>query len=564
MAKNIKLYEYQTRAVARVFAAWDNGLSSVLLQSPTGSGKTVMSTEIISLWLAKHPTGRVFFLIHTDLLRNSTAATFAALLQHLPNAAINIVDGQHPRLGAKIHVVTYQKLNRHIFSEHNYKKYFDAGPILVVADEAHIGYSDAILSMLAGLIPPKAPKGYEPKKYENAQVLGMTATPKRPQNSKVKLHNLYDIKFVVTTPVQLVQDKKLAPIRVIYPAGSISREEIMSIPQKKVNGESDFDPHAASQFMQQKKKLYDGFEALFVELKQPKTLVFCTDIEHVLTTTQKFLDAGIRARFLTSDVTMPDPDSAGFSQKLEKWRKFETLKQAGHTDARQRLLAGWGKDFDVLVSADILTTGVDVPDIMCVAIIRPTLSENLYLQMVGRLTRYLPDKLGIFIDLAGLIAMHGHPYLERDYPLRMPPKKAKKDGVPPTKQCPMCGGILPASARVCSHTIMAIFDQPLRICGYEFPMQKRVPIDTDFSEFDWSEVLSLAPTKAATKLNSPTAIYEYWRQKNAAGDKIKYAWVFYRIFEEFGKNGIIEVSLHIGIPPLQMLAELEANTNIRF
>ncbi|KAG0661148.1 hypothetical protein C6P46_004102 [Rhodotorula mucilaginosa] len=94
------------------------------------------------------------------------------------------------------------------------------------------------------------------------------------------------------------------------------------------------------------------------------TLVFGASVAHVVTLTNTFRARGIDARFV-----------------------YEGTKQAERVETYQAFRAG---EFPVLVNFGILTEGADFPEIDCVLLARPTRSQNLFLQMLGRGLRLSP------------------------------------------------------------------------------------------------------------------------------------------------------------------------------
>src|SRR5258708_31889879 len=61
-----------------------------------------------------------------------------------------------------------------------------------------------------------------------------------------------------------------------------------------------------------------------------------------------------------------------------------------------------------LVNVNVLTTGFDAPRIDLLAMLRPTLSTGLYVQMVGRGTRKADGKVNcLVLDFAGNCRRHG-------------------------------------------------------------------------------------------------------------------------------------------------------------
>lgn len=90
------------------------------------------------------------------------------------------------------------------------------------------------------------------------------------------------------------------------------------------------------------------------------------------------------------------------------------------------------KKFKYLVNVSVLTTGFDAPHVDVIAILRPTESNSLYQQIVGRGLRLDAGKTDCFIlDYAGM----GHDI----YTPEISDKKPAKDTVPVTVHCPQCG-----------------------------------------------------------------------------------------------------------------------------
>jgi superfamily II DNA or RNA helicase len=94
-----------------------------------------------------------------------------------------------------------------------------------------------------------------------------------------------------------------------------------------------------------------------------QTVVFCVDIAHAKAVADRFNKAGVAAEAIWGN----DPDR---KQKLAAHRKGE---------------------FKVLTNCQILTEGYDDWRIGCIVLARPTQSEGLYTQIVGRGTRIPED-----------------------------------------------------------------------------------------------------------------------------------------------------------------------------
>ena len=97
-----------------------------------------------------------------------------------------------------------------------------------------------------------------------------------------------------------------------------------------------------------------------------RTLAFCADIAHVRGLADTFADAGIPA--------------AGIDSNMDMQERTEILQLFRDGEIR------------VLCNCGILTEGFDMPELDCIILARPTTSELLLRQMIGRGTRIFPEK----------------------------------------------------------------------------------------------------------------------------------------------------------------------------
>ena len=90
------------------------------------------------------------------------------------------------------------------------------------------------------------------------------------------------------------------------------------------------------------------------------------------------------------------------------------------------------KKFKYLVNVSVLTTGFDAPHVDVIAILRPTESNSLYQQIVGRGLRLSNDKKDCYVlDYTGM----GHDL----YAPEISEKRPAKDTIPVKVECPACG-----------------------------------------------------------------------------------------------------------------------------
>jgi DNA repair protein RadD len=108
-----------------------------------------------------------------------------------------------------------------------------------------------------------------------------------------------------------------------------------------------------------------------------------------------------------------------------------------------------------LVNVGVLTTGFNAPRCDLMAVMRPTQSTALYVQIMGRGMRTFPGKTNcLVLDYGANVERHG--------PINRVRPKAKGDAPPPTKTCPECDSIVSASLPICPD------------CGYIWPWKPRV------------------------------------------------------------------------------------------
>jgi DNA repair protein RadD len=120
-----------------------------------------------------------------------------------------------------------------------------------------------------------------------------------------------------------------------------------------------------------------------------------------------------------------------------------------------------------LSNCAILTTGVDVPRLDAIAILRPTMSPGLLVQMIGRGTRLHPGKKDcLILDYGGNLLRHG--------PIDQIRVQDKRNGdvnggETPAKECPECHSVIAAGYSACPD------------CGYPFPAREKANHDATAS-----------------------------------------------------------------------------------
>lgn len=133
----------------------------------------------------------------------------------------------------------------------------------------------------------------------------------------------------------------------------------------------------------------------------------------------------------------------------------------GSTKNRAELLAKLGdSSLQVLTSCELIGEGVDVPSVGGCILLRPTQSEALHLQMIGRALRPQPGKVATILDHVGNVRRLGHHLEDREWTLngRRQRHREKSESV---TVCPVCFITLRSGPITCPE------------CGYQFQSQQK-------------------------------------------------------------------------------------------
>ncbi len=242
-------------------------------------------------------------------------------------------------------------------------------------------------------------------------VIGATATPLRVGNQK-SLDKFYQAIVEEVTISSLIQNRFLAVPRYF------EQEVDLSGIKKKGN---DYDENAIGDKFSEI-KLYEGVIENYLELcPKEKAVIFSANVKSSKEIVDEFCKKGILARHIDGNTPKAEREAA--------LRWFEKTDGA------------------VISNVGILNAGWDAPTCQVVILYRATLSESLYLQMVGRGARTTDTKKSFKVLDFGMNARkHGHWHSERTWNLV---KKKRQKGLAPTMFCPECEYICPVSAKIC-------------------------------------------------------------------------------------------------------------------
>ena len=156
-----------------------------------------------------------------------------------------------------------------------------------------------------------------------------------------------------------------------------------------------------------------------------RIIAFCLSIKHAEMVCKQFESLGVAAGVIHS--------------KMGELERMATVQKFG---------AG---DLDVLANVNIATEGFDCPDARIILMLRPTKSKSLFLQMAGRGTRVSEGKdFCMILDATDNCQRFGLPQecdMTTDWSLE--PRGDKTQGDAPMKYCDKCHAINHAAATVC-------------------------------------------------------------------------------------------------------------------
>jgi ATP-dependent helicase IRC3 len=352
-----KLRPYQNTGLRISRDYYHSGVRRQLLVNPTGTGKTVFFATLPIFHQFKR---RILVLVHRDTLVKQAKKK----IEHWnPDVVVGVEKGSKRSNGTERVVVgSVQTLGRPVrrpvpgkpgkrTKEANHRLLalnpddFDA----VIIDEAHHSVAESYKIILRHF-------GFLDAEYKkttpapNRLLLGVTATPKRGDGAR--LDQIFDKKIYEYFIDEAIREGWLVNIRCLRITTTSSLDDV------GMRGDDlRKDELAKAVNTPYRNKRIVG-EWLKYAADRP-TIVFAVDVKHAQALAEEFRRNGIRAAAIWDG----DP----------------------HEEETIELFENGG--LQVLVNVEKLTEGFDVPRVSCVLIARPTASEALFKQMVGRGTR---------------------------------------------------------------------------------------------------------------------------------------------------------------------------------
>jgi len=349
-----ELRPYQHDVIAEIERVIAEGKRRILLVAPTGSGKTIILSEIIKRGVAAFK--RVVFVAHRDELLTQARDK----LKGFDIAAGIIKAGRDKDLRpqALVQICGIQTLHARAVRARTME--LPPAEILII-DEGHHCRAVTYQTLVDA--------------YPDAILLGATATPVRGDGRG--LGNVFERMLQCPQIGELIALGYLVKLKIFAPpAPNLRGVEVAST--------GDYVISQLSARMDTDELVGDVVEHWLKHSQRRRTVIFAVDVAHSVHIVNELQKSEVKAEHLDANTPQDERDAI-----LDRLRSGAT---------------------EVVSNCMILTEGFDLPDIGCIVLARPTRSLGLFRQMIGRGLRPAEGKSDIVIlDHSGGVYRHGRP-----------------------------------------------------------------------------------------------------------------------------------------------------------
>ena len=406
-----ELRDDQTEALDSLRDAVRDGKRRIIMQASTGFGKTVLAAALVGSARAKGK--KVLFTVpaidlvdQTVEMFNSQGITEIGVIQ----ASHHMSDWDQP-----IQIASVQTLMRRTIPLAD----------VVLIDEVHIWFKFYEKWLHKDTSPA----------FANVPFIGLSATP-----WTKGLGSWFDHFHRASTTQAMIDAGHLSPFKVFAP----SHPDLSGV--KTTMG--DYAEGELSKAMQEGTLVADAVETWQRLSEGRPTLCYAVDRAHAKALQQKFLAAGIPCGYQDAytqdnDRMRPVKDASGKVVSHEPVEGRKSIKRKFHTG-----------EYPVVCNVGTLTMGIDW-DVRCISMCRPTKSDMLFVQIIGRGLRTAPGKdhclildhsdnhqrLGFVTDIdESYTGLHDG---------KTPQHENRTEGIRLPKECPQCSYLKPPKLAKC-------------------------------------------------------------------------------------------------------------------
>ena len=373
--KDIKLFDYQQEMLEDIVKAFSTAAfdsvfydekgervnvgSSVMVQMPTGTGKTYVMAAVVRWFLDAFSEGEVWLIAHRKELVRQVERT----LDRFSMAYCEKEEESTAK--ARIRVLSIQWLTRNI--DDLEKKGFVPG--LIIVDEAHHALATSYQDVFV--------------RNPGALRIGMTATPCRMRQAS--FGTLFSRLLTSLAARDFILRGYLAPYDYVVVGEKSADQQIVNLLKARAS-----DGDYALKELNEKLNTLEAIQRLYNSVMKyavgKRGIVYAINIDHAKAIADYYNALGIKAVAL-------DSKTAAKTRK----KMVEAFRDG---------------ELDCLVSVNLFDEGFDCPDVGYVQMARPTLSLARYLQMAERglrINRDAPGKACVIIDNVGNYRKFGLP-----------------------------------------------------------------------------------------------------------------------------------------------------------
>ena len=449
--KEIQLYEYQKDMLRQIEDAFVTH-QSVMVQMPTGTGKTVLLAEQVKSEERRVKNPCVWIVVHRRELVEQIEETLAKQLDSslftFPSSLNPLDSSLFPLHSSLIKVFSIQWLSRHYHE-------LDERPSLIIIDEAHHVVARTYKEVMDA--------------YPEAKKLGLTATPCR--LNKHGFTDLFDVLLQSWSYNKFIADGWLSLYDYMsVKADSMDQQIVFGLNKRGADG--DFSLREMSEKLDVRPSIERLCDTVMRYAPDKKGIVYAIDIKHAEHIAEYYRERGLYAVAISSKTPAEERksiierfrnsnDSLG-NMNCQGLSTNDSLKNTNCHELSMNLATNCHKlsnnlntnDYElsmnlatndslrnmdchernnpirILVNVDLFGEGFDCPDVEFIQLARPTLSLSKYLQQVGRGMRvYEGKRYCLILDNVGLYRLFGMPSDDRDWQAMFEGKAAGKGNI---------------------------------------------------------------------------------------------------------------------------------------
>lgn len=356
MSTALQLRPYQIEARDAVEASWLGGVQRPAVVLPTGAGKTLVISDLAERWVSRYRLSakqRVLVLAHREELIEQAAAKIRTMAPHL---RVGIVKADRDNCTADVIVGSVQTLR----TEKRRQRIVHVG--LVVIDECHHAVAETYRLIM---------EHYGCFSEYGARAVGFTATLSR--SDGLALGDIWQDVVYVKGIAEMVREGYL-----VRPRGIRVQVSDLDLGRvRKTRG--DYDGAALGKALEGSLAPAKVAEAYREHSEQRFGILFAPTVSCAEVYGEALAEAGLKSELVHGMMPLGQRRDV-----LERFRQGET---------------------QILSNCMVLTEGTDLPMASTIVIGRPTKSQGLYTQMVGRGLRLWPGKTdALVLDVVGASA----------------------------------------------------------------------------------------------------------------------------------------------------------------